>query len=308
MLNVMTDNQAGATLDSAWADDGATVVLPGDGDVPRAVVARRRAGSLGEVIQAPENASVVRFPFGRCRVSVCHDGRWTYRGEASAGFAQASGPGAISRTEWLSDGEELILTVPNSFWRGRQTRRMGLMVAHGQARRHADAILQQLVQALVRSASEGVGTSFAAPLIETILERSLVAAADDKVVIPIRQEQQALAPRRMAKVTAFVRENLARPIRLGDMAEAAGLSSMHFAAQFRAATGKRPHHFLVEERVEHAKALMLGATWGLYEIAVSAGFSTQAHFCTVFKQYTGMPPNVWRVRAKAALTGMRVSA
>jgi AraC-like DNA-binding protein len=90
--------------------------------------------------------------------------------------------------------------------------------------------------------------------------------------------------------------NLAEPICLADIAAATGLSRMHFAAQFRVATGLRPHEYLLQRRIEHAQALLLTSRLPLVEIALEVGFKTQAHFTTVFARLVGETPNVWRQR------------
>jgi len=74
----------------------------------------------------------------------------------------------------------------------------------------------------------------------------------------------------------------------------AGLSKMHFAAQFRAATGYRPHEYLLHQRVERAKAMLSSLEMPLVEVALSVGFRAQAHFSTVFKRLTGETPGRWR--------------
>ncbi|MFX4574059.1 AraC family transcriptional regulator, partial [Acinetobacter baumannii] len=45
-------------------------------------------------------------------------------------------------------------------------------------------------------------------------------------------------------------------ISLQDIAAAAGLSRMHFASQFRAATGMRPHDYLLRQRIRRAEHLL----------------------------------------------------
>ena len=62
-----------------------------------------------------------------------------------------------------------------------------------------------------------------------------------------------LQKRRMKRVTDHVDAHLSRRITLADMAAAAGLTRMHFAAQFRAATGMRPHDFVLQRRIERAQ-------------------------------------------------------
>jgi AraC-like DNA-binding protein len=90
--------------------------------------------------------------------------------------------------------------------------------------------------------------------------------------------------------------NLAEPISLADIASAAGLSRMQFAAQFRAATGLRPHEYLLQRRIEHAQDLLLNSCLPLVEIALDVGFKTQAHFTTVFARFVNETPNALRHR------------
>ncbi len=84
------------------------------------------------------------------------------------------------------------------------------------------------------------------------------------------------------------------PLTLADLAAAAGLSRMHFAAQFRAATGCRPHEYLLQQRIECAKATLSSVSMPLAEVALSVGFQTQSHFSTVFKRITGETPARWQ--------------
>jgi AraC-like DNA-binding protein len=69
---------------------------------------------------------------------------------------------------------------------------------------------------------------------------------------------------------------------------------MYFAAQFRAATGVRPHEFILRRRIERAQDMLLNSGTALVEIALSVGFQTQAHFTTVFKKIVGQTPHRWR--------------
>jgi len=70
---------------------------------------------------------------------------------------------------------------------------------------------------------------------------------------------------------------------------------MHFASQFRVATGLRPHEFLLQRRIRRAEQLMSDTTMTIMEIALTVGFQTQAHFTTVFKRFSGCTPRRWRI-------------
>jgi AraC-like DNA-binding protein len=122
---------------------------------------------------------------------------------------------------------------------------------------------------------------------------------------------RALAPRpapprvgglprwRLRRVQEYLAANLSEPISLADLAGVAGLSRMHFAAQFRVATGCRPHDFLLQHRIESAKRILAEKNTPLVEVALSVGFQTQSHFSTVFKRLVGESPARWQ-RARRA--------
>ena len=99
---------------------------------------------------------------------------------------------------------------------------------------------------------------------------------------------------RMKRVVDYVGAHLSHRITLADMSAAAGLTRMHFAAQFRAATGIRPHDYILQRRIDRAQELLRDSKLALVDVALSVGFQTQAHFTTVFKRFTGETPNRWR--------------
>lgn len=113
-----------------------------------------------------------------------------------------------------------------------------------------------------------------------------------------RTKVNALPKWRLRRVEEYVKANFDRCITLSDLAKVAGLSRMHFAAQFRAATGYRPREYLLHQRVEQAKSLLSGTETSLAEIALAVGFCTQAHFSTVFKRITGETPARWRCASR----------
>lgn len=115
-----------------------------------------------------------------------------------------------------------------------------------------------------------------------------------------RAKVNALPKWRLRRVEQYIADHFDRCVSLSELANVAGLSRMHFAAQFRAATGYRPREYLLNHRVEHAKTLLTTTERPLAEIALAVGFSTQAHFSTVFKRISGQSPARWRLASKAA--------
>jgi AraC family transcriptional regulator len=115
-------------------------------------------------------------------------------------------------------------------------------------------------------------------------------AAEDRT----GRNMRSLQKWRLKRVVQYVDDHLAAKITLQDLATVAGLSRMHFAAQFRAAIGMRPHEFLLKRRIERAEELLKQADVSLVDVALTVGFQTQAHFTTVFKRFAGDTPYQWR--------------
>jgi AraC family transcriptional regulator len=120
-----------------------------------------------------------------------------------------------------------------------------------------------------------------------------------------RAKVNALPKWRLRRVEEHVKAHFDHCISLSDLAKVAGLSRMHFAAQFRAATGYRPREYLLHQRIEHAKSLLSNTETPLAEVALAVGFCTQAHFSTVFKRIAGETPARWRCASKNALPAVQ---
>ncbi|OZA84711.1 MAG: hypothetical protein B7X76_06295 [Azorhizobium sp. 39-67-5] len=99
---------------------------------------------------------------------------------------------------------------------------------------------------------------------------------------------------RLKRVEAYIEAHLDGPVTLADMALAAGLSRMHFASQFRIATGMPPREYLLRRRIERAQRMLLETGEPVVETALAVGFQTQAHFTTVFRRFVGDTPYRWR--------------
>jgi AraC-like DNA-binding protein len=103
-----------------------------------------------------------------------------------------------------------------------------------------------------------------------------------------------LSPAQISAVRAYILDNLASPIRLAELSALAGLSPSQFGRAFKVTTGKTPHQWTLDARIERAIAMLADPRNRLAEIALQTGFSEQSHFTRSFSAATGTSPNRWR--------------
>jgi AraC family transcriptional regulator len=158
-----------------------------------------------------------------------------------------------------------------------------------------DPLIGRLAVALLSADEIGgaYGELYAGSLSMAIVARLFSLYAERPAPAPQRSIA-ALPKWRLKRVTEFIDTHADESITLTKLAQVAGLSRMHFAAQFRRATGLRPHDFLLQQRIEKAKTMLQTTNSPIVEISLATGFSCQSHFTVVFKRFTGATPHRWR--------------
>lgn len=115
-----------------------------------------------------------------------------------------------------------------------------------------------------------------------------------------RREQRlpgGLSPAQLRRVRALIDDDIAAPLRLDDLARAAGVSRAHFARGFTASTGVTPHRFVTDRRLDRARTLLAASALPIGEIARAVGFSSQSHFTATFTRRVGVSPTTYRERS-----------
>ena len=103
-----------------------------------------------------------------------------------------------------------------------------------------------------------------------------------------------LGPACLRRVKELVDAKIEEELRIGEMAESAGLSTAHFSQMFRRSTGESPHQFVLRQRVERAKEMLRSQRMRILDVAIACGFKTQQHFARVFRRMSGVSPTEYR--------------
>ncbi len=167
--------------------------------------------------------------------------------------------------------------------------------------RYAGGFRDPLIEAIGRTvAAELVIPAPSPPCWSTPCRQRLgsISCASYSSLVPAAHAPQpargTLDRRRLTRVLDFIDAALDRDLTLDELAREACLSPFHFARSFKAAMGASPHRYLLQRRLEHAKALLRAGALSITEVALACGFSSPAHFASSFRRATGVTPSLFR--------------
>ena len=288
------------TMESEWwrlatEDPGATL--------PDPIVASRwideRTQAREETIDHGADRYTICLALRSTNLDLVVEGRTTHTGPVQRGMLHICAPGVRATALLRAPCDFLYLRIANRFLAARCQELGVLPWRHDQFSNHfgfgRDTAIKTLTQAILdaRTPEGELYTEYVSSIALAIVTR-LVMSHEVWRVTDRSCRVCELPKWRLKRAVDYVDAHLAEPIRLCDMANAAGLSRMHFAAQFRAATGVRPREYLLRRRIERAKDLLASADLTLVDIAMSIGFANQSHFSTVFGRIEGQAPGRWR--------------
>lgn len=107
---------------------------------------------------------------------------------------------------------------------------------------------------------------------------------------PARAAPRGLAPAQLARVTEYIEAHLGEDVSLLRLARVSGVSASHLRALFKQATGVPVHEYVIQRRVERARALLSRGELPASQIALDAGFSHQSHMARCMRRVLGVTP------------------
>ena len=157
-----------------------------------------------------------------------------------------------------------------------------------------DYLFSGITRALREELRSGCGNNRL--YIETLSQTLLVHLLRHHANLPTRAitPHHAATDLAMRRVRDYIGDNLADDLRLADIAAQARLSPFHLARLFKQATGYSLHQYVILQRVERAKQLVLAGCVTLKDIAAQVGFADQSHFTRHFRRVVGVTPHEMR--------------
>ncbi|WP_437726107.1 AraC family transcriptional regulator N-terminal domain-containing protein [Sorangium sp. So ce861] len=158
-----------------------------------------------------------------------------------------------------------------------------------------DAPIEDAVVRLLRAIRDPVERRIVAPLaFEELVFRLLRSEAAAMVRGAVRRDRDA---DRIQAAMRFLRANVERPLSVEEVARHVAMSPSHFAHRFRAVARVSPMRYLKQQRLQHARALLLSGLRAS-EAAQRAGYESASHFTRDFKRRFGAAPGEYAERSR----------
>lgn len=100
----------------------------------------------------------------------------------------------------------------------------------------------------------------------------------------------------LARVFRFIEENFRAPLKLSDLAGAAGLSNAYLTTLLKKQTGRSAGEWLTARRMAEARRLLAETSSGVKTIGFDVGYADTSHFIEMFSKEHGLTPKAWRER------------
>jgi AraC family transcriptional regulator len=105
-----------------------------------------------------------------------------------------------------------------------------------------------------------------------------------------------LAPWQVRKIEVALLEGLHDAIDVAALAAAVRLSPSYFCRAFKASFGATLSHYVIRQRIERAKLMLIAGKEPISQIALACGMTDHSHFTRLFGREVGTTPRTWRRR------------
>jgi len=116
--------------------------------------------------------------------------------------------------------------------------------------------------------------------------------------LPHKQKFATAAERQVDQAIRWLSLQFAQPISIDALAKSIGYHRTHLTKLFKEHVGLSPMQYLMQIRLERAKAL-LQSHWTVEQVASSVGFADSLYFSKQFRKRYGVSPTEYRQRAKS---------
>lgn len=115
------------------------------------------------------------------------------------------------------------------------------------------------------------------------------------IAVTLASEKPAIIPDIIIAIQTYLDNNYSNEeINLDLIAKRFGISKFHMSREFKRCTGKSPIEYLIDVRIDRAKALLYDTNRSISEVCQLVGIPNPNHFLYLFKEREGVTPTAFR--------------
>ena len=152
--------------------------------------------------------------------------------------------------------------------------------------------LAMMLRSELHRGKDGAGELYVDSLANALIVNVLRNYSVTKPKIAIYE--RGLSDRYLFQAIEYIDNNLSQSIKLEDLATHVGISKFHFSRLFKKSMGLSPHQYVMQQRIELAKQLLLTSNMSISDVALECGFNSHAHMGKYFRQIVGITPKAYR--------------
>lgn len=154
-----------------------------------------------------------------------------------------------------------------------------------------------------------IGQDFGENLVNRVCEQQLtdrVRSPNDRQRLPLRA-RLGVQNSKVLSIIELMEGNLAEPLSLLDIADAADLSRRQVERLFRQEMGRSPARYYLEIRLDRARHLLVQSAMPVVEVAVACGFVSASHFSKCYREIYNRTPQQERAERKLLISASRMA-
>ncbi len=115
-----------------------------------------------------------------------------------------------------------------------------------------------------------------------------------EILTILHEKEESMSTVRARRALEYIHENPCRPITLEDLLQQAGIRKTEFIRAFRTVTGTTPIRYILDQRLEAARTLLVESELPVAAIARECGFADPFYFSRCFSARFTVSPRRYR--------------
>jgi len=154
----------------------------------------------------------------------------------------------------------------------------------------------QVLQTMARFEEEVIDYNGNCPLmIESICVQMVIQLLRSTGVSAAKDREKTSGEHNyVRKAIEYMHAYFSAGIKIDDICQEINLSPYYFIRLFKADTGKTPHEYLLDIRLQQAEAMLRDGTNSVEEVAYLCGFVSPGHFSSFFRRNVGISPSEYK--------------